>query len=132
MIWYHAAADRSQRSIFVLSANEDLKSLDPHGKLHVLHKARAIGVDPPAPLHACFLSREAALKHYTLSFEGSLKRPVYFDYGKDKLIMVDQQAWDSFDWHDQSSEVAGESESDNFSKVSGMIGRRLLQTPDSQ
>jgi hypothetical protein len=132
MIWDHAAASRSERSIFITSADEDLKSLDTPDKHHVLHKAQAVGIDPPPLLHACFLSRAAALKHYTLSFETSLKRPVYFDYGKDKLVMVGRQAWDSFVWHDQSSEVAGQCNSDNFFKVSEMIGRRCLQTYDSK
>lgn len=132
MIWDHAAAGRGERHIIITSADEKLESLDTHGDHHVLHKAQAVAVNLPPLLHTCFQSRALALKHYTLSFETSLKHPVYFDYDKDKLVMVGQQAWDSFVWHDLSSEVTGQCDSDHFSKVSQMIGRRCLETYDSK
>jgi hypothetical protein len=53
-------------------------------------------VDNPALLHICQESRIFALERYQLSFEPHLRRPIYFDFSSDILLMQNEKVLSMF------------------------------------
>ncbi|KAI9642815.1 hypothetical protein NHQ30_008548 [Ciborinia camelliae] len=51
----------------------------------------------PVILHVCQDSRKEALKRYTLSFEGILRNPIYFNYQRDFLNLVGDSTCEHFE-----------------------------------
>jgi hypothetical protein len=70
---------------------------DPEHPHSTRYKARACTKPVPALLHCSFESRAVALKSYELSFRTNLqKKPIYFDFRKDSLCMINIPALHSF------------------------------------
>jgi hypothetical protein len=71
--------------------------------IHIMGSARAGGgkcfvdtVDNPTLLHICQESRIFALEKYQLSFEPHLRRPIYFDFSLDILLMQNEKVLSMF------------------------------------
>jgi hypothetical protein len=71
--------------------------------IHVMGSARAGGgqcfvdsLENPTILHVCQESRAFALEHYRLSFKPHLRRPIYFDFSSDILLMQNEKVLSMF------------------------------------